>query len=125
MMDKMMQNVVFRQDGSLMRTKPDAPVFDNGCSTAEGGAGIFLDGTGRDESMGMLGGEAPGSDVFAWPAGVAKKIAAGATIVLQMHYSRSGTAETDRSSVGLYLAKGQPEREVHTQMVVNYHFQIP
>lgn len=125
MMDKMMQNVVFRQDGSLMRTKPDAPVFDNGCSTAEGGAGIFLDGTGRDESMGMLGGEAPGSDVFAWPAGVAKKIAAGSTIVLQMHYSRSGTDETDRSSVGLYLAKGHPEREMHTQMVVNYHFQIP
>jgi cytochrome c553 len=125
MMDKMMQKLVFSQEGSLMRTKADAPVFDNGCSTAEGGAGIFLDGTGRDESSGMLGGEAPGSDVFAWPAGVAKKIPAGSTIVLQMHYSRVGTAETDRSSVGLYLAKGQPEREVHTQMVVNYHFQIP
>jgi hypothetical protein len=125
MIDKMMKNLVFSQEGSLTRTKPDAPVFDNGCATPEGGAGIFLDGTGRDDSTGMLGGEAPGSDVFAWPAGVAKKIPAGSTIVLQMHYSRVGTLEKDRSSVGLYLAKVQPEREIHTQMVVNYHFQIP
>lgn len=125
MIDKMMKNLAFNQEGSLTRTKPDAPVFDNGCATPEGGAGIFLDGTGRDDSMGMLGGEAPGSDVFAWPAGVAKKIPAGSTIVLQMHYSRVGSVEKDRSSVGLYLAKAQPERELHTQMVVNYHFQIP
>jgi mono/diheme cytochrome c family protein len=125
MMEKMMANLAFKEEGSLMRTKPDAPVFDNGCATAEGGAGIFLDGTGRDESTGMLGGEAPGSDVFAWPVGVAKKIPAGSTIVLQMHYSRNGKVEKDRSSVGLYLAKVHPERELHTQMVVNYHFQIP
>jgi hypothetical protein len=125
MMEKMMANLAFSQEGSLMRTKANAPVFDNGCATAEGGAGIFLDGTGKDESTGMLGGEAPGSDVFAWPVGAAKKIPAGSTIVLQMHYSRNGKVEKDRSSVGLYLAKTPPTRELHTQMVVNYHFQIP
>ncbi|MBI3651159.1 MAG: thiol-disulfide isomerase [Acidobacteria bacterium] len=125
MMEKMMAKLAFKEEGSLMRTKPDAPVFDNGCATAEGGAGIFLDGTGRDESTGMLGGEAPGSDVFAWPVGAAKKIPAGSTIILQMHYARNGKVEKDRSSVGLYLAKTPPTREMHTQMVVNYHFQIP
>lgn len=125
MIEKLRANLVFREDGSLTRAKADAPVFDNGCATPEGGAGIFLDGTGKDESNGMLGGEAPGSDVFAWPAGVAKRLPAGSTIVLQMHYSRVGTLEKDRSSVGLYLAKTPPERQVHTQMVTNYHFQIP
>ncbi len=125
MIEKIQQKLVFKEEGSLIRTKPDAPVFDDGCSTKEGGAGIFLDGTGKDDSTGMLGGEAPGSDVFMWPAGSAKKIPAGSTIVLQMHYSRNGKVEKDRSSVGLYFAKEPPRREMHTQMVVNYHFQIP
>jgi hypothetical protein len=125
MIEKIQQKLAFSQEGSLMRTKPDAPVFNDGCSTKEGGAGIFLDGTGKDESTGMLGGEAPGSDVFMWPLGTAKKIPAGSTIILQMHYSRNGKVEKDRSSVGLYFAKEPPSREMHTQMVVNYHFQIP
>jgi hypothetical protein len=125
MIERIQKNLAFSQEGSLMRTKPDAPVFDDGCSTKEGGAGIFLDGTGKDESTGMLGGEAPGSDVFMWPLGTAKKIPAGSTIILQMHYSRNGKVEKDRSSVGLYFAKEPPSREMHTQMVVNYHFQIP
>ncbi len=113
------------EDGSLIRAKPDAPVFNNGCVTPSGGAGIMLDDTVRDDSNGMLGGEAPGSDVFQWPIGMAKRIPAGSTIVLQMHYSRSGKEETDRSSVGLYLAKEPPAREIKTEMVTNYHFQIP
>ncbi|MEW6128944.1 MAG: cytochrome c [Acidobacteriota bacterium] len=126
MIERMMAKVIFKEEGSLMRTKPEAPVFDNGCATPEGGAGIFMDGTGRDESQGMLGGEAPGSEVFEWPIGVAKKLPKGATVVLQMHYSKTtGKVEKDRSSVGLYFAKTPPVREVHTQMVTNYHFQIP
>ncbi len=126
MIENFKKKLAFTQEGSLTRTKPDAPVFDNGCATAEGGAGILMDGTMRDDSTGMLGGEAPGSDVFAWPVGAAKRIPAGATIVLQMHYSRTtGKVEKDRSSVGLYIAKTPPNKELHTEMVVNYHFQIP
>jgi mono/diheme cytochrome c family protein len=124
--DNMRKKLAIYQDGSLVRAKPDAPVFDDGCSTPEGGAGIFLDGTVRDNSSGFLGGEAPGSDVFIWPAGTAKKIVKGSTITLQMHYSRTtGKVEKDRSSVGLYFAKEPPTKELHTEMVTNYHFQIP
>jgi hypothetical protein len=126
--EKMKQNVVFYEDGTLARTKADAPVFDNGCATPEGGAGIFKDGTGRDGFANFLCGESPGRDVDVWPAGTAKKIPAGATILLQIHYSRSSglsAPETDRSSVGLVFTKQPPDKEVSTETIVNYHFQIP
>src|SRR5262249_46614743 len=55
----------------------------------------------------------------------AKKIPAGYSIILQIHYSRSGSVEKDRSSVGLVFAKEPPDKIVHTQTVANYHFQIP
>jgi len=44
---------------------------------------------------------------------------------LQIHYSRSGSEEKDRSSIGLIFAKGQPDKTVKTQPIVNYHFRIP
>ena len=126
MIETFKKNLVIYQDGTLQRTKADAPVIDNGCGSPEGGAGILKGDKMRDNgSFNMLGGEAPGSDVFAFPAGTAKKIPAGSKIILQMHYSRSGKVETDQSSVGLYLANGPVEREAHTEMVINYHFQIP
>jgi hypothetical protein len=56
---------------------------------------------------------------------MAKKIPAGSKVILQMHYSRNGRVEKDRSSVGLYFAKEPPAKEVRTEMIVNYHFQIP
>jgi hypothetical protein len=126
MIETFKKNLIIYQDGTLQRTKPDAPIIDNGCGSGEGGAGILKGDKMRDNGhFTMLGGEAPGSDVFAFPEGAAKKIPAGAKIILQMHYSRSGKVETDQSSVGLYLAKGPVEREAHTEMVLNYHFQIP
>ncbi len=124
-MENFRKQLIFQEDGTLVRVKPDIPVFDNGCATPEGGAGIFRDGTVRDNSTGMIGGEAPGSEVFRWPTGMAKKIPAGSKIILQMHYARNGKVEKDRSSVGLYLAKEPPDKEVRTEMVTNYHFQIP
>jgi hypothetical protein len=126
MMDNMMKNLIFFQDGLVQRTKLDAPVVDNGCGSPLGGSGILLGDKGQENTfIQMLGGEAPGSDAITWPIGTAKKIPAGSKIILQMHYSRNGKLEKDQSSVGLYLAKNGVEQEMHTQMVLNYHFQIP
>jgi len=122
---KMQERIIFYEDGRLMRTKPDMPVFDDGCATAEGGSGVFADGTGSDGGGNFLCGQSPGRDVDAWPAGLAKKIPAGANILLQIHYSRSGSVEKDRSSIGLVFSKEPPDKSVNTQPVANFHFKIP
>jgi hypothetical protein len=120
------KNLIFYEDGRLQRVKADAPVFDDGCATKEGGSGIFRDGSGKDDDgRNFLCGMSPGRDADSWVPGTAKKIPAGSTIVLQVHYSRAGTEEKDRSSVGLIFAKQPPDKEVITRPVSNYHFQIP
>jgi hypothetical protein len=120
------KNVIFFEEGYLNRVKADVPVFDDGCATKEGGAGIFRDGSGKDDDGGnFLCGTSPGRDADVWEPGTAKKIPAGASIVLQVHYSRSGKEETDRSSVALVFAKQTPDKAVITRPVSNYHFLIP
>jgi hypothetical protein len=120
------KNIIFYEDGRLNRVKADAPVFDDGCATKEGGSGIFRDGSGKDDDgSNFLCGMSPGRDADVWEPGTAKRIPAGATIVLQVHYARSGSEQTDRSSVGLIFAKQPPDKAVMTRPVSNYHFQIP
>ncbi len=124
--EKMEKDSLQYKEGFLRRTKMDAPVYDDGCaippeemkkrraSSGEGGEGEWLVGY------------APGNIVQPWPAGVVKKIPAGSTIVLQVHYSKvAGSVQKDRSSVGLIFAKGKPEKEVHMLGVANPYFKIP
>src|SRR5262249_49973706 len=121
-----MKNIIFYEDGHLQRVKQDVPVFDDGCATKEGGSGILRDGTGKDDDLdNFLCATSPGRDADTWDSGTAKKIPAGATIVLQIHYSRSGKEEKDRSSVGLVFAKQPTDKRVITHAVSNYHFLIP
>src|SRR5262249_45581492 len=100
-LDAFMKNIIFYEDGHLNRVKADVPVFDDGCATKEGGSGIFKDGSGKDDDLdSFLCATSPGRDADAWDEGMAKKIPAGATIVHQIHYTRSGRADKDRSSIG-------------------------
>jgi len=120
-----MKESIFYKDGTLIRVKPSAPVFDNGCATPEGGQGVFTDGTGRDTMLSLLCGQAPGRDADIWPAGTAKKIPAGANLLIQMHYAKNGSVEKDRSTVGLIFAKEAPERELVTIPIQNHFFSVP
>jgi peroxiredoxin len=79
------------------------------------------DGIGR----GLLVAFAPGDLPAVFPEGAAKKIPKGSMLVLQMHYTPSGTAATDQSSVGLIFAKGPPKRELHTRAISQKWFAIP
>ena len=72
----------------------------------------------------VLCGTAPGDMPMILPAGLAKKIPAGSKLVFEMHYTPNGTAQKDRSSIGLVFAKG-PVREVHTVPIFNALFRIP
>lgn len=117
--------VVFYEEGHLQRVKADAPVIDNGCSSPNGGQGILRGDKGSDEDGLFLGGFSPGRDQDVFAPGTAKKIPAGSTIVFQIHYSRSGSVEKDRSRIGLVFAKQRPDKTVNTKTVSNFHFQIP
>jgi peroxiredoxin len=84
-------------------------------------SGNLDDGIGR----GFLVAYAPGDLGVAYPAGAAKKIPKGATLVFQMHYTPNGVSQKDRSSVGLVFAKDPPKNEVKTKAITQYAFQIP
>ena len=73
----------------------------------------------------MLSGWAPGDMPGVYPAGTAKRIPAGAKLVFEVHYTPNGTAQADRSSVGLVFAKKPPERPVETNILANMGLRIP
>jgi hypothetical protein len=66
----------------------------------------------------------PGQPAFAAPAGMAKKIPAGADLVLQIHYTAFGKAVRDRTRIGLKFAAGPPRQRVLTLQLNNAEFRI-
>jgi hypothetical protein len=68
---------------------------------------------------------APGSSPDTWPPNMAKFIPAGSDLVFQMHYTASGRAVEDQSSIGLIFSKRAPELRVLTLQLTNDHFVIP
>jgi peroxiredoxin/mono/diheme cytochrome c family protein len=70
----------------------------------------------------VLCGTAPGDMPMDLPAGLAKKVPAGAKFIFQMHYTPNGKASHDQSSVGLIFAKEPPRHRVLTRPVYNSSF---
>jgi peroxiredoxin len=69
---------------------------------------------------------APGARPLLLPEGMAKFVPAGGKLVFQMHYTPNGTAQEDRSCVGLVFADPKTvRREVATQKAANTRFVIP
>ena len=67
----------------------------------------------------------PGNSYEIWKPGVAKKIPAGADLILQMHYTATGKPATDRSQIGVIFAKEPPKQAVLTLQMGNDRFTIP
>ncbi|ADV62837.1 alkyl hydroperoxide reductase/thiol specific antioxidant/Mal allergen [Isosphaera pallida ATCC 43644] len=80
---------------------------------------------GRDPTSRQLGGYVPGDVNIRFPEGVAKKIPAGSTLLLQLHYTPNGKATTDQTSVGLIFAKQPPKYEAKTHGIFQTRFEIP
>ena len=76
---------------------------------------------------GGIGGLVPGRLYTVSEDGVARKIPAGANIVLQMHYTTIGQALTDQTEVGVVLSKEPPTRIRATGggQMPNTQFAIP
>jgi hypothetical protein len=88
-----------------------------GYSSGGGGVGFLPSGS--------LGGWAPGVEAKLAPPGVAFKVDPGESIVLQVHYHKSGKPEQDQTKVGLYFAKEPIEKELDLNWIFNFGINIP
>ncbi|HKI17760.1 MAG TPA: redoxin domain-containing protein [Isosphaeraceae bacterium] len=70
-------------------------------------------------------GYAPGDLPMVYPEGTAKRLPAGATILLQLHYTPNGKVRTDRSKVGFVFAKSKVTREAFTLGIANPDLMLP
>ena len=73
----------------------------------------------------FLVGYAPGQPAEILRPGQAKLIKAGSDIVFQVHYTPNGKPITDRTRLGLVLAKEPPRERVLTLSATNGTFHIP
>ncbi|MGH9799906.1 MAG: DUF3471 domain-containing protein [Blastocatellia bacterium] len=106
-------------DGTVHRTKPEAPVMNDAC---EGGRAT---GGGSGGST-LLSTYAPGRNADIYPAGTAKKIPAGSNLIFQMHYAKTtGKVEKDRTNMAIVFAKQPVEKQIETLLIVNDLFAIP
>jgi hypothetical protein len=70
----------------------------------------------------MLVNWAVGEDAPVHPAGLAKRIPAGSTLLFQVHYTTNGTPGKDRSKIGFIFLKEPPKQELRTGAIANAQF---
>ncbi len=98
-------------------------------SYVRGGAVKNLDGRSGQPGFGgampvvFVPGFQPAGDLGVWavgttprffPDGVARLLAKGSDLIVQVHFHPSGKPETEQSTIGLYFADGPPERRLMT-----------
>ena len=82
-----------------------------------GGPGFIPNGT--------LGNWLPGSVPQRLPVNSGRLLPRGADLVLQMHYQRTGKAETDRSTIGIFFAPRSARRIISEFQVMETNLRIP
>ena len=79
-----------------------------------------------DGARGFLAGYVPGTRVQMMPEGMGKRIPANSEFVFQVHYTPNGTATTDLSKVGFWIADPKTiTHEIHTTSSVQPELHIP
>ncbi len=73
----------------------------------------------------FITGHVPGGDPMQLDAGVALLIPAGAIVGLQIHYVPTGTAETDRTTVGFRFPREVVQQRLRHHQIANTRFEIP
>ena len=89
-----------------------------GLDAADPGLGYATFGGYGLIPSGGLSGWAPGKAPRHLPDGVGRYLPAGADVLLQVHYHRSGKPEADATAIGLYFAKGPIDKLVRGGMVL-------
>ena len=72
-----------------------------------------------------LVGTAPGEEPMVLPDGVGRLVKAGSILVLQMHYTPNGTAQKDRTSIGIIFSRKPIEKSASGGAAMNRRFEIP
>ena len=67
----------------------------------------------------VLGVWAVGTPATVYPEGSGRWIRKGQTLRTNLHYHPNGTAQTDRTRVGLYFGKGELKKEVVAALAGN------
>jgi hypothetical protein len=111
---------IMDEENGLTRVRDDAPVVDDACVGDVTGLPNL---TGGQE--GSFTAYLPGRQPDVFPAGTAKWVPQGAKLRFQIHYAKVQKPETDRTSVGLYLYAGKPEKELRRLDIRNHYFRIP
>jgi peroxiredoxin len=78
----------------------------------------------RNGVFGGLGGWAPGQLGRNLPEGYGYLLPKGSDVLLQVHYHRDGRLEMDRTSIGLYFAKG-PQKAYKGLVIQGNFFLVP
>jgi hypothetical protein len=114
-----LKDTPFYREGSLIRTRPETPVYNSDAEIPD-----QLRGSNGVDNF--LTAYAPGRDPDIWEPGIVKKIPAGSSIRLEVHYSKvAGSAQQDRSLIGLVFAKDPPRRLMQSRVASNVFFKIP
>jgi hypothetical protein len=79
----------------------------------------------KDVPQRLLATYAPGTNPQVAPDGAAFRLEPGGILELQMHYTTTGEATTDRTRVGLVFAKEPSPREVRATHFFNGTFTLP
>jgi mono/diheme cytochrome c family protein len=66
------------------------------------------------QPAGELGGWAVGTTPRFFPDDVARPLAKGSDLILQLHFHPTGKPEVERAQIGLYFADGPPDRRLMT-----------
>jgi len=93
--------------------------------TKDGNLGYPSFGGPRFTPDGTIGGWVPGSLPYELPEGTAFELKPGASIVVQVHYHKTGRQETDLTQIGLYFAKKPVRRLAQVAWLDNPKLQIP
>lgn len=72
----------------------------------------------------ILGVWAPGMEPDLLPDGIARALPKGSRLVVQVHYHSSDQMERDRSSVGLYFAKGPVKQRMRLGIAMDWNIDI-
>jgi len=105
------------REGMMLRTKKDTPVYDNS-------ADIPGKLRGFNDVDGFLAAYAPGRNPDVWPPGTAKKIPAGATIRIQVHYSKVAGGKYDLGQGNVFTIVREGDKLIVISSYVKTRFEL-
>ncbi|MHC5110043.1 MAG: redoxin domain-containing protein [Planctomycetota bacterium] len=80
---------------------------------------------GLGTTDGFLCATVPGDTPSIFPKGVAKRLPAGASLWMQIHYTTNGKKRKDKCSIAMIFTEEPVEKEVLTRGIMNGSFAIP